>query len=190
MAGAARRAYAAHVLRRTLAPALLLSVLALTACGGSDDAGPTTIDGTGYRTTTPSGWTDARKLAAKATFDVDRFYAKVVDKQIRDNVIITRETVPASVGDQPIERLEPEVRAGSAKTVGVPTPPAEAPTTLDGEPARTWTFRREQDGKRIVQRQLIALHRGVLYTVTLSSLASADKGDGLLRTVAEGWDWD
>jgi hypothetical protein len=174
--------------RPSLVPVLAVA-LTTAACGGGADHGSTTIDGTGYRTSAPRGWTAVRSDPRDRSVDADSRFRSTAGAEVRGDLIIMRRPLPRAVAGRPVAELEREVRTGSASAVGARTPAAEAPTTLDGETARTWTIRRDQGGNRIVQRQLIALHRGALYTVTLSTLARDDHGVDLLRAVSRRWAW-
>lgn len=143
------------------------------------------ITGTGYATEVPRGWKDAAKLTEGTAFKVDRLYATANG---RSNVVILRET-PAGLEGKSIQEIDPVIRKQSAAAVNVATPDADAPTTLDGEDAIRWTFRRKQGPRDLVQRNLSALHDGALYTITLTSQKSSDDGERALATVRSAWRW-
>ncbi|WP_026909925.1 hypothetical protein [Patulibacter minatonensis] len=60
---------------------------------------------------------------------------------------------------------------------------------LDGTEARQVLIRRTQQGKRLLGRQVIALHEGELYSIQLVTTVDDPRSEELLRDFAASWRW-
>lgn len=190
--------------RRSLAAAALVAALAIfPACGGDDDDGgggskPGTVQGTGYEVTAPKGWTNEKDTAkhSRQGFEPDTILLGKRVEGYQANVNVIRETslVEGMTVEQYVaaaRRLLEQQRqqAGndklSAEPVGQP-----ASTSLDGEKAQSLDQVADLQGKRLKQRQVVALRDGVAYILTYS--APADRFDdqvGGLREIVSSWRW-
>jgi hypothetical protein len=170
----------------TAAPATTTGAPATSTATG----GGTTITGTGYRTSAPAGWRDAKELAAGTAIRVDQLYASPEGSSFRANVVIIRED-PAALKGKRVEDLEEQLRQQSARAVGADVPDAEDPFELDGEDAVRWTLRRKQGDQDLVQRQFAAIHDDALYTVTLTTTADDDAdGEKHVQGLVGSWRWE
>jgi hypothetical protein len=152
-------------------------------------AGAKAVSGSGYRTTVPEGWRDLTKTFEGSAIKVDRVYGAADDSAFPPNLVIIRET-PQAIAGKDVGEIADQVRTEAASAVGADVPDAEAPTTLGGEDAERWTLRRDAAGQSIAQQQLVAMHDGALYTLTLSAAADDEAGQGVLDDVVAGWDWE
>lgn len=192
--------------RRRLAAAALMATLALfSACGGDDDddgggggSRPGTVQGTGYEVSAPGGWKNEEDTAkhSRQGFEPDTILLGRTVEGYQANVNVIRET-SLSEGltvEQYVaaaRRLLEQQRqqAGddklSAEPVGQP-----ASASLDGEKAQSLDQVATLQGKRLKQRQVVALRDGVAYILTYS--APADRFDdqvGGLREIVSSWRW-
>ena len=176
---------------------LLLVVLALLAgCGGGDDddggggatrtaPGGAEVDGTGYRFTAPQGWRDASAALQGSAIRVDRVYAGPARDGFTTNVTVVRET-PRGVTLAAVEPAFRRQASALADDAGVSRTQRR---TLDGAPARTWTYRLRQGGGR--QRQLFAVRDGALYTLTFSAAArSFAAQERVFTRILASWRWE
>lgn len=144
--------------------------------------------GTGYKTVVPEDWSDQSKLAEGTAIKIDRLFASTEGATQGQNLVVIREN-PAAIKGKKIGELEEQIRKQAVAAVGVPVPEAGPTTKLDGEDARGWTLTNSQGGDAKVQRQLVALHDDVLYTLTVTAGAKQDDGEALLKSIVAGWRW-
>ena len=183
-------------MRIAVLAAALVAGLPLVACG-EDDAG-NVVEGTGYELTVPEGWEDESE--AGKDFEVSGFRPDVVligDREdgFSTNVNVIR-TQGAGVG------LDAQVRGERAlleegRIPGSETEPTPARgltpverTSLSGEPARAYEFERSHGERTLKLRQLIAIHDGTVYVITLTTLPDEfDQERETVASVVDSWRW-
>ena len=180
--------------------------LALGACGSDDsDDKAKRVAGSGYEFTAPKGWseggdTDPEDLEV-AGFKPDSL---VVGKEVDDfkpNVNVLREgRIPSHVDSDDYARLaaetirHPERLGGEAASEIEKLKPREfsppSDTELGGNEAVSQAYTGEREGKVLRFRQVLAVRRGVAYTVTYTA-ARDHFGKDLpaFERMLDSWRW-
>ena len=182
-------------------PAALLAALALLAgCGDDDGDKGKVVKGDGYEVTVPEGWDD--QSSKREQLEVGGFTPDLVLTGEREDGFTTNVNVVLTEG---VERsLDAQTRAerellerGGPVGDDVELQPAENLTetediTLGDRPARAYEFELDlPQGDRSAQlRQLIAIHEGTGYAITLT--ANPDRFDedrDDFEAILESWRW-
>lgn len=192
--------------RRATALALV-STLALTGCGDSDDDTPaadatsstttdastdaptdsSTIKGTGYTYTVPDGW-GVPKQKIDGAEQIDSFAGDLNDKDgFTDNVNVIRiEPAPVTDADALETAFVKELEGAGSKDVTV-----RDRTDIDGDQAVHVASNRDQAGKTYLAEQYDVIHDGASYVITFSfsdTVSEADRDD-LAASVLTSWAW-
>lgn len=174
----ARRARALPLL------ALLAVVLVLAGCGGGANAAK---KGTGFAVELPTGWSQRSGKALEES--AIRFAGVFVDGRtagFRTNVNVIRETAPAGTTlAAVVTTFQRQVRGGFGARIG-----QTANRKLGGDRATGYDYTVSRPGRTLRGRQVVAIHGGHVYTVTLTSAASAfAKANESFDRILGSWKW-
>jgi hypothetical protein len=182
--------------RVAAALAALLAVSLVAGCGGD---GGKVVGGSGYEVTVPDGWEDRSDEGEDievGSFSPDVTLVGDREDGFTTNVnVIRTESGPLDIDEQ-VEAERDLLETGEIPGSDQEIPPAQdlspiESITLDGEEARTYEFRLEQNERELRLRQVIAMHDGQNYAVTLTADPD-DFDDGIdgLESILDSWSWD
>lgn len=152
-----------------------------TASTSSSSSGETqTVSGDGYSFELPADWVAASlpsaELAYKAAKPTNGFFTNMITSQ-HDPGGVGLEEGTAGTAKQAEEDGSTNVRTGT--------------TTLGGETATTIDQTRHSDGTTVQQRQVLCIHDGKLFIVTVSMHAGATDSemDDVVDPITTSWEW-
>jgi DcrB-like protein len=139
--------------------------------------GDKTVSGTGYEIGVPGGWRNVTRSANNKQLDL------LLSKAAATVNVVRETSLPAGI------TLEQYFEAGRARA-GVELPRTPKPATLGGDDAITYTFPHEVQGRKLRQRQVVAIRDGVAYVVTLTAREAgfADQSKDFDAILAS-WRW-
>ena len=181
------------------APALAALLLGLSLAAGCGGDGGKVVGGSGYEVTVPDGWedrTDEGEDIEVGSFSPDVTLIGDREDGFTTNVNVIRTQGGALDIDEQVGAERELLETGEIPGSDEQLPPAQdlSPVesiTLDGEEARTYEFRVEQNERELRLRQVIARHDGQSYAITLTADPD-DFEDGLdgLESILGSWAWD
>ena len=192
----ARRVALPRVLRRSTLGAVIATAIAAAGCGTDDPpprtAGSVPIDnverGTGYELIAPEGWRNATRSFDGSALRLDLVVAGDPADGFRPNVTVVRETPPGEITlAGVVERFQEQVqRLADDSGIG-----KVGDITLDGEPAKTYSYGVEGDSSPAIrQRQVVCVRDGAVYTVTFSHTRAAfSEFEPIIDRVLDSWRW-
>jgi hypothetical protein len=182
--------------RASSALAGVIALLLLGGCGG-DDAGKV-VEGGSFEVTVPSGWDDDSEKGDEVEYEgftPDVLLTGDRDDGFTTNVNVIR-TENAGLGLDGQVRAEREVlEAGRLPGSNAEPRPVEGLTPVErisvaGNPARAYEFEVEQEGKTLGLRQVIVLHDGGSYAITLTAAPGRlDEERDALDSILASWRW-
>lgn len=184
---------------RTLCTVVVLTVATLSGCG--DDAptpgastssttrtaATTPASGLRFTTVVPSSWSDVSDQFNGPDVRYDVAAADQAARGFKPSLLILRRQ-NARTERGTIAEVDAANRRATQRAGGPLPGPAE-PLELAGEDALMSTTRGRQEGQELVRREVIALHRGTLYVIGMTSSSADTDAEKVLQQALDAWRW-
>ena len=135
-----------------------------------------------FRVLVPSGW---KNTTSKHTSTVMFLQSKTQSGHFYPTFSVIRQTPsPLPKLGEVMQQARITMRQSGAKVTKV------ASRTIGGEPAQGYIATRTANGQKVAQTQYFCIHRGVIYTTTMSSDASKRlQADQTQNAILDTWSW-
>lgn len=156
-----------------------------SAPSGGSSAGRVAAPDGSFSVVVPAGWHEDRAFAQK--YQLAEVYLGPSTNGFAANVNVVREAAGSLSLNQYLQQALTKLR----RQLAVRNLSSPRSTTVDGEPALTYTFDDTQSGYSLRQAQVVVLHAGSAYVVTYTAVSGAPyvTSAPAVRAIKDSWRW-